>query len=64
MLRSLYQPYDGRIRVDLKPAKFTAALNASVAQPRIRWSRLRPFVEGTPTLRILHGEVIPAHVQP
>jgi uncharacterized membrane protein YcaP (DUF421 family) len=38
-------------------------LNASVARLRMRWPRLRRLVEGTPTLLVLHGEVIPAHMR-
>ncbi len=36
--------------------------NAAVARLRLRWPRLRSWVEGTPTLLVLHGEVIPAHM--
>lgn len=39
------------------------ALNAGVARLRLRWPRLRRLVEGTPTLLVLHGEVIPAHLR-
>jgi uncharacterized membrane protein YcaP (DUF421 family) len=38
-------------------------LNATVARLRLRWPRLRRLVEGTPTLLVLHGEVIPAHLR-
>jgi uncharacterized membrane protein YcaP (DUF421 family) len=37
--------------------------NALVARLRLRWPRLRRWVEGTPTLLVLHGEVIPAHMR-
>jgi uncharacterized membrane protein YcaP (DUF421 family) len=39
------------------------ALNAGVARLRLRWPRLRRLVEGTPTLLVLRGEVIPAHMR-
>jgi uncharacterized membrane protein YcaP (DUF421 family) len=38
-------------------------LNAVVARLRLRWPRLRRFVEGSPTLLVLHGEVIADHMQ-
>ena len=38
-------------------------LNAAVARLRLRWPRLRRIVEGSPTLLVLHGEVIPDHLQ-
>jgi uncharacterized membrane protein YcaP (DUF421 family) len=38
-------------------------LNALVARLRLRWPRLRRLVEGTPTLLMLHGEVIADHVR-
>jgi uncharacterized membrane protein YcaP (DUF421 family) len=38
-------------------------VNALVARLRMRWPRLRRWVEGTPTLLVLHGAVIPAHMQ-
>jgi uncharacterized membrane protein YcaP (DUF421 family) len=38
-------------------------MNALVAQLRLRSPRLRRFVEGTPTLLVLHGEVIPEHLR-
>ena len=37
--------------------------NALVARLRLRWPRLRRWVEGTPTLLVLHGEMIPAHMR-
>lgn len=39
------------------------ALNAAVAQLRLHWPRLRRMVEGSPTLLVLHGEVIPDHLR-
>jgi uncharacterized membrane protein YcaP (DUF421 family) len=33
-------------------------LNAVVARLRLRWPRLRRMIEGSPTLLVLHGEVI------
>ena len=39
------------------------AVNAIVASLRLRSPRLRRIVEGTPTLLILHGEVIPQHMR-
>jgi uncharacterized membrane protein YcaP (DUF421 family) len=39
------------------------AANAIVASLRLRSPRLRRLVEGTPTLLILHGEVIPEHMR-
>ena len=38
-------------------------INAIVANLRLRWPRLRRLVEGTPTLLVLHGEVIPQHMR-
>jgi uncharacterized membrane protein YcaP (DUF421 family) len=38
-------------------------LNSFVAQLRLRWPRLRRLIEGSPTLLILHGEVIAAHLR-
>jgi uncharacterized membrane protein YcaP (DUF421 family) len=38
-------------------------INALVARLRLRWPRLRRWVEGTPTLLVLHGEVIPQHMR-
>jgi len=37
--------------------------NALVARLRLRWPRLRSLVEGTPTLLVLHGEIIPEHMR-
>ena len=38
-------------------------VNVMVARLRLRWPRLRRWVEGTPTLLVLHGEVIPQHMR-
>ena len=38
-------------------------LNAGVARLRMRWPRLRRLVEGTPTLLVLHGEVMHEHLR-
>lgn len=38
-------------------------LNAVVARLRLRWPRLRRIVEGSPTLLVLHGEVIADHLR-
>lgn len=38
-------------------------VNAVVARLRLRWPRLRRLVEGTPTLLVLHGEVISSHLR-
>lgn len=38
-------------------------LNALVAQLRLRSPKLRHAVEGSPTILILHGEVVPAHLR-
>jgi uncharacterized membrane protein YcaP (DUF421 family) len=38
-------------------------LNAAVAQLRLRWPGLRRWVEGTPTVLVLRGEVIPEHLR-
>jgi uncharacterized membrane protein YcaP (DUF421 family) len=38
-------------------------LNAVVARLGLRWPRLRRFVEGSPTLLVLHGEVIADHMR-
>ena len=37
--------------------------NAAIARLRLSWPRLRHLVEGTPTLLILHGETITAHLR-
>ncbi len=37
--------------------------NAAVARISLRWPRLRRWVEGTPTLLVLHGKVIPEHMR-
>ncbi len=39
------------------------AINALVARLIIRWPRLRGWVEGTPTLLVLHGRTIPEHMR-
>lgn len=36
--------------------------NALIARLSLRWPRLRRLVEGTPTLLVLHGELIPKHM--
>jgi len=38
-------------------------LNAVVARLRLRWPRLRRLVEGSPTLLVLHGEVLADHLR-
>lgn len=38
-------------------------INGFVARARLRWPRLSRWVEGTPTLLVLHGEVIPEHLR-
>jgi uncharacterized membrane protein YcaP (DUF421 family) len=38
-------------------------VNALVARLRLRWPRLRRWVEGTPTLLVLHGELIQEHLR-
>jgi uncharacterized membrane protein YcaP (DUF421 family) len=38
-------------------------LNTSVARLDLRWPRLRRLVEGSPTLLVLHGEVIADHLR-
>ena len=38
-------------------------VNALVARLGYKWPRLRHWVEGTPTLLALHGEVIPEHLR-
>jgi uncharacterized membrane protein YcaP (DUF421 family) len=38
-------------------------LNAVVARLRLHWSRLRRLVEGSPTLLVLHGEVLADHLR-
>jgi uncharacterized membrane protein YcaP (DUF421 family) len=38
-------------------------LNALVARLRLRWPILRRVVEGSPTLLVLHGEVITEHMK-
>jgi uncharacterized membrane protein YcaP (DUF421 family) len=39
------------------------ALNAIVARLRLRWPRLRRMIEGSPTLLVLHGEVLADHLR-
>jgi uncharacterized membrane protein YcaP (DUF421 family) len=39
------------------------SLNALVARLRLRWPALRRIVEGSPTLLVLHGEVIADHLR-
>jgi uncharacterized membrane protein YcaP (DUF421 family) len=39
------------------------ALNAAVARLRLRWPRLRRAIEGSPTLLVLHGEVLADHLR-
>jgi uncharacterized membrane protein YcaP (DUF421 family) len=39
------------------------ALNWGVAQLDLHWPRLRRFVEGSPTLLVMHGEIIPSHLR-
>lgn len=38
-------------------------LNALVAQLRLRWPQLRQAIEGSPTLLVLHGNVIEEHLR-
>jgi uncharacterized membrane protein YcaP (DUF421 family) len=38
-------------------------VNVLVARLRLNWPLFRRWVEGTPTLLILHGKVIPEHIQ-
>jgi len=38
-------------------------LNALVARLRLRWPVLRRVVEGSPTLLVLHGEVLTDHMK-
>jgi uncharacterized membrane protein YcaP (DUF421 family) len=38
-------------------------INAAVSSARLRWPRLGRLVEGSPTLLVLHGQVIPAHMR-
>lgn len=38
-------------------------VNAGVALLRLRWPRLRRWVEGSPTLLVLHGQTIPGHLR-
>jgi uncharacterized membrane protein YcaP (DUF421 family) len=44
-------------------AAILLVLNAGVARLRLRWPRLRRMIEGSPTLLVLHGEVIPDHLR-
>jgi uncharacterized membrane protein YcaP (DUF421 family) len=37
--------------------------NALLARLRLRWPRLKQWVEGSPTLLVLHGEVISDHLR-
>jgi uncharacterized membrane protein YcaP (DUF421 family) len=39
------------------------ALNTVVARLRLRWPRLRRMIEGSPTLLVLHGEVLAEHLR-
>jgi uncharacterized membrane protein YcaP (DUF421 family) len=38
-------------------------INAAIARLSMSWPRLRLLVEGTPTLLVLHGELIPEHMR-
>jgi uncharacterized membrane protein YcaP (DUF421 family) len=38
-------------------------VNSLVARLRYKWPRLRHWVEGTPTLLVLHGKTIPEHLR-
>lgn len=38
-------------------------LNTLVARLRLRWPRLRQAIEGSPTLLVLHGQVIAEHLR-
>jgi uncharacterized membrane protein YcaP (DUF421 family) len=38
-------------------------MNAVVARLRLRWPRLRRMLEGSPTLLVLRGEMIPEHLR-
>jgi uncharacterized membrane protein YcaP (DUF421 family) len=38
-------------------------INALIARLRLHWPKLRRWVEGTPTLLVLHGEIIPQHMR-
>ena len=38
-------------------------VNAGIARLRLRWPRLRSLVEGSPTLLVLHGEVVAEHMR-
>jgi uncharacterized membrane protein YcaP (DUF421 family) len=39
------------------------AMNAAISQLRLRWPKLEHLVEGSPTLLVLHGEVIQDHLR-
>jgi uncharacterized membrane protein YcaP (DUF421 family) len=39
------------------------ALNWGVAQLDLHWPRLRHLVEGSPTLLVMHGKIIPSHMR-
>ncbi len=38
-------------------------VNAGIALLRLRWTRLRRWVEGTPTLLVLHGKIVAEHLR-
>lgn len=38
-------------------------INAAIARMSMNWPRLRHMVEGTPTLLVLHGEVVSDHMR-
>jgi uncharacterized membrane protein YcaP (DUF421 family) len=38
-------------------------INAAIARLSMNWPRLRHMVEGTPTLLVLHGEVVTEHMR-
>ncbi len=38
-------------------------VNATIARLRLRWPRLRSWIQGTPTLLVLHGQIIPEHMR-
>lgn len=38
-------------------------VNSLIARLRLKWPRLRRWVEGSPTLLVLHGEIISEHMR-
>jgi len=54
---------DNSLAGGLLAAAVLLILNATVARLRLHWPRLRHLIEGSPTLLVLHGEMIADHLR-